>query len=153
MRPNMTDAALYAGDPHPTYRWLRANAPVYWDEATRAWILSRHEDVTNVSKTPDLFSAAQGATYLVLPFFGPSSARDGSGILVDAGIRYAIVSAMNLDTNIGDEWDTIHAGITAMEMIDKRHGESFRYYGSGYPFDYDMVRYLYTKQREFQSVK
>jgi cytochrome P450 family 142 subfamily A polypeptide 1 len=60
MRPNMTDAALYAGDPHPTYRWLRANAPVYWDEATRAWILSRYEDVIQVSKTPEMFSAAQG---------------------------------------------------------------------------------------------
>ena len=60
MRPNMIDPTLYAGDPHPTYRWLRANAPVYRDEAAQAWILSKHEDVTNASKTADLFSAAQG---------------------------------------------------------------------------------------------
>lgn len=91
--------------------------------------------------------------YLVLPFFGPSSVRDGSGILVDAGIRYALVSAINPDVNIGDEWDTIHAGVTALEAIDKRHGESFRYYGTEYPFEYDMTRYFYTKMRELESSK
>jgi phospholipid-binding lipoprotein MlaA len=91
--------------------------------------------------------------YLVLPLFGPSSARDGSGLLVDAGIRYAIVSAMNLDTNLGDDWNAIHAGLTFLEAIDKRHGESFRYYGTEYPFEYDMIRFFYTKKRELESTK
>jgi cytochrome P450 family 142 subfamily A polypeptide 1 len=60
MTPNLTDASLYAGDPHPTYRWLRANAPVYWDDASKLWVLSRYQDVFDVSKTPEVFSAAQG---------------------------------------------------------------------------------------------
>ncbi len=60
MKPNLTDATLYAGDPHPTYRWLRANAPVYWDEASRLWVLSRYADVFDVSKNAEVFSAAQG---------------------------------------------------------------------------------------------
>lgn len=60
MQPNLTDARLYAGDPYPTYRWLRQHAPVYWDAASRLWALSRHADVEYVSKTPALFSAAQG---------------------------------------------------------------------------------------------
>jgi cytochrome P450 family 142 subfamily A polypeptide 1 len=60
MTPNMTDSRLYAGDPHPTYRWLRANAPVYWDEASKLWVLSRYQDVFDVSKNPETFSAAQG---------------------------------------------------------------------------------------------
>src|SRR5262245_3326352 len=60
MRPNLTDAALYAGDPFPTYRWLRENAPVYWDDASRLWVCSRHEDVVHVSKTPEVFCAGQG---------------------------------------------------------------------------------------------
>src|SRR5262249_3454184 len=47
-------------DAHPTYRWLRAHAPVYWDEASNLWVLSRYDDVLYVSKTPELFSAAQG---------------------------------------------------------------------------------------------
>ncbi|MEW6267997.1 MAG: cytochrome P450 [Thermodesulfobacteriota bacterium] len=60
MTPNLTDAALYAGDPHPTYRWLRANAPVYRDEKSQMWVLSRYQDVLDVSKSPEAFSAAQG---------------------------------------------------------------------------------------------
>lgn len=60
MKPSMTDAALYAGDPHPTYRWLRENAPIYRDDAGGIWVLSRYDDVFQVSKTPDIFSAAEG---------------------------------------------------------------------------------------------
>ena len=60
MTPNLTDATLYMGDPHPTYRWLRANAPVYWDAASNLWVLSRYEDVLQASKAADVFSAGQG---------------------------------------------------------------------------------------------
>ncbi len=60
MQPNLTDATLYAGDPYPTYHWLRHNAPVYWDAASRLWVCSRWHDVVHVSKTPEVFSAAQG---------------------------------------------------------------------------------------------
>src|SRR5262245_6501891 len=60
MQPNLTDATLYAGDPYPTYRWLRREAPVYWDAASRLWVVSRYDDVVQVSKTPEVFSAAQG---------------------------------------------------------------------------------------------
>ncbi|MEI8358833.1 MAG: cytochrome P450 [Deltaproteobacteria bacterium] len=56
----MTDCRLYQGDPHPTYRWLRENAPVYRDEASHLWVLSKYEDVFAVSKNPETFSAAQG---------------------------------------------------------------------------------------------
>jgi cholest-4-en-3-one 26-monooxygenase len=60
MEPILTDAKLYAGDPHPTYRWLRENAPVYRDPGNGLWVLSRYDDVLSASKSPDLFSAARG---------------------------------------------------------------------------------------------
>ena len=60
MTPNLTDATLYQGDPHPTYRWLRANAPVYRDEASNLWVLSKYEDVLQASKDAATFSAGQG---------------------------------------------------------------------------------------------
>jgi cholest-4-en-3-one 26-monooxygenase len=60
VQPRLTDSSLYAGDPYPTYRWLRENAPVYWDAASGLWVLSRFEDVVHVSKTPEMFSAASG---------------------------------------------------------------------------------------------
>jgi cytochrome P450 family 142 subfamily A polypeptide 1 len=58
--PTLTDATLYAGDPYPTYAWLRANAPVYWDAASKLWVCSRYDDVVRVSKDPVTFSSAQG---------------------------------------------------------------------------------------------
>jgi cytochrome P450 len=60
MQPNLTDAQLYAGDPYPTYQWLRRNAPVYWDAASNLWVLSRYADVDAASKASAIFSAAQG---------------------------------------------------------------------------------------------
>ncbi len=60
MQPNLTDATLYAGDPYPTYRWLREEAPVYWDAASNLWVLSRWEDVVSVSKNAEVFCAGQG---------------------------------------------------------------------------------------------
>jgi pimeloyl-[acyl-carrier protein] synthase len=32
-------------DPYPFYRWLRAEAPVFWDEKLRVWVISRYDDV------------------------------------------------------------------------------------------------------------
>jgi cholest-4-en-3-one 26-monooxygenase len=60
VRPRLTDASLYAGDPYPVYRWLRENAPVYWDDASRLWVLSRYEDVVEASKAAETFCARQG---------------------------------------------------------------------------------------------
>jgi phospholipid-binding lipoprotein MlaA len=93
--------------------------------------------------------------YLVLPLFGPSNVRDSGGIVVDAGIRYAIVTSFF--NSVGDMSDgtanTIKNSMTAVEAIDKRHLEKFRYYGSDYPFEYEMVRFLSGKQRELQVMK
>jgi cytochrome P450 family 142 subfamily A polypeptide 1 len=58
--PTLTDAALYAGDPYPTYAWLRANAPVYWDAVSSLWVCSRYDDVVRISKDPVTFSSAGG---------------------------------------------------------------------------------------------
>ena len=52
-------------------RVLRAKAPVFWSEATEAFIISRFEDVAFVSKHNDLFCSGEG----VLP--GKMSAKIG----------------------------------------------------------------------------
>ena len=93
--------------------------------------------------------------YMVLPLFGPSNVRDTGGIVVDAGIRYAITSAFfNSVGNMSDGTEnTIKNSMTVLEAIDKRHLEKFRYYGSDYPFEYEMVRFLAAKQRELQVLK
>ncbi len=60
MRFDVTDPHFYAGDPFPTYAWLRREAPVYWDEKNSAWIVSRYEDVVHVSKSPQIFCSRHG---------------------------------------------------------------------------------------------
>ena len=56
--PTLTDATLYAGDPYPTYAWLRANAPVYWDAASNLWVCSRYDDVVVCTYDLNRFSAS-----------------------------------------------------------------------------------------------
>jgi cholest-4-en-3-one 26-monooxygenase len=53
------DPRLY-DDPWETYRWLRAHDPVHRDEANDLWVLSRHAEVSHVSRHQDRYSAAQG---------------------------------------------------------------------------------------------
>jgi phospholipid-binding lipoprotein MlaA len=92
--------------------------------------------------------------YLVLPLFGPSSVRDTGGIVVDGAIRMAIINAIDPWANVDDNTAmAAQAGITILEAVDKRHQEPFRYYGSNYPFEYEMVRFLSRKQRELQVMK
>jgi cytochrome P450 family 142 subfamily A polypeptide 1 len=41
-------------------RWLRENDPVHWSEKTGLWIVSKYEDVSYVSKHPELFCSGHG---------------------------------------------------------------------------------------------
>jgi len=47
-------------DPWEAYRWLRANSPLWWDARNELWVVSRHEDVSHISRHQELYSAAQG---------------------------------------------------------------------------------------------
>lgn len=47
---DLLDADLYAGDPHPVYAWLRANAPAYWDPSNELWGISRYDDVAAIER-------------------------------------------------------------------------------------------------------
>jgi cytochrome P450 family 142 subfamily A polypeptide 1 len=46
---------LYAGDPYPTYAWMRANEPVYWDGANELWGIARYDDVIRIEKDKETF--------------------------------------------------------------------------------------------------
>jgi phospholipid-binding lipoprotein MlaA len=51
------------------------------------------------------------------------------------------------------EKDAIELGITLLEAVDKRHQVGFRYFETGSPFEYDLVRLIYLKKRELDIVK
>lgn len=57
---NVLDPAFYV-DPWEAYRWLRDEAPVFWDPVQRVWAISRHEDVMTIERTPSLYTSALGS--------------------------------------------------------------------------------------------
>jgi cytochrome P450 family 142 subfamily A polypeptide 1 len=64
---DLLDGAFYGGDPHPTYTWMRENAPVYFDAAHNVWGLASYAAVLGASKDPSKFSSAGG----IRPDSGP----------------------------------------------------------------------------------
>ncbi|WNV85520.1 cytochrome P450 [Umezawaea sp. Da 62-37] len=50
------------GDPYEAYRWLRHNAPVYWNPTPDGgfWALSKYEDISEAYLRPELYSSAKG---------------------------------------------------------------------------------------------
>jgi cytochrome P450 family 142 subfamily A polypeptide 1 len=48
-------------DPHPHLAWMRAHAPVYWDDATGIWGVTRYEDVMGVSRDWETFCSGKGS--------------------------------------------------------------------------------------------
>lgn len=57
---NLLDPTFYAGDQHAAYRWMRANEPVYRDEASEMWGITRHRDVHEVERRSDVFISGAG---------------------------------------------------------------------------------------------
>ncbi|HEY0179823.1 MAG TPA: VacJ family lipoprotein [Dokdonella sp.] len=78
--------------------------------------------------------------YLVLPFLGPSTLRDGFGLLGDFGTEYAV--------DLGGLYQSDNAWMLGVaNAIDQRAHVSFRYYQTGSPFEYENVRFLYVRKR------
>ncbi|HEX9023933.1 MAG TPA: VacJ family lipoprotein [Geobacteraceae bacterium] len=119
-----------------------------FDPATGLGLAQHREDF---GMTLGYWGSGSGP-YLVLPVLGPSGVRDTAGMAVDSGIRYGIYYAFDPFGNM-DYGDAVTSGITTLEAVDKRHRDSFRYYESGYPFEYYMVRFLYHEKRELDIRK
>jgi phospholipid-binding lipoprotein MlaA len=111
--------------------------------------LERHDQ--DFGKTLGYWGADSGP-YLVLPIFGPSSLRDTGGLALDSGLKFGMYSVIK-PFGDSDSSLAIAAGITTLEGIDARHQQSFRYYESGYPFEYYMVRFFNHQKREIESGK
>ncbi len=93
MKIDLLDRDLYEGDPQPAYTWLRENAPVYWDEVNEIWGISRHANITSISRDPNRFSSAQGSR--------PNTQGSGSMIDSDDSSAAIIRIAVNSDTKHG----------------------------------------------------
>mgnify|MGYP000218170710 CR=1 FL=1 len=117
------------------------------DPATPMGFTKREEDF---GQTLGVWGMGPGP-YLVLPLLGPSSVRDGIGTGVDAvvGTVWASFVVNEIYSNSGDR-DKLYWGWTGLYALSTRAGIPFRYYETGSPFEYELVRYIYLKYRQIQ---
>jgi cholest-4-en-3-one 26-monooxygenase len=54
------DPAFYDGDPHAAYAWMREHEPVFRDEVSGFWGVSRHRDIQEVEGRSADFVSGQG---------------------------------------------------------------------------------------------
>jgi len=68
---NLNDPDRFVeGVPHETFAFLRREAPVFFHEEPDGpgfWVLTKYDDVKHVSRTPEVFSSAVGATNIRTP--------------------------------------------------------------------------------------
>jgi cytochrome P450 family 142 subfamily A polypeptide 1 len=57
---NVLDPAFYV-DPWDSYRWLRDEAPVFWDPVQQLWAVSRYDDVVAIEKDGARYSSYFGS--------------------------------------------------------------------------------------------
>ncbi|ABA57487.1 VacJ-like lipoprotein [Nitrosococcus oceani ATCC 19707] len=115
-----------------------------WDPATHLELYQHREDF---GQTLGHYGLGPGP-YLVIPVLGPSNLRDAIGLAADSLLLNAILS------NI-DHYDELRFWLPFyfVEGIDQRHRTNFRYYETGSPFEYDLIRFLYLKVREANIAK
>ncbi len=53
---DLLNGHLYAADPTETYRWLRHEAPLYFDDINGIWGISRYRDIVEIEKQPRRYS-------------------------------------------------------------------------------------------------
>ncbi len=80
--------------------------------------------------------------YLVIPLIGPSTLRDGIGLVGDYGVSYGVNLANLYRGNQEKTWS-----LGVVHAVDERAHVSFRYYSTGSPFEYENVRFLYVRKR------
>jgi phospholipid-binding lipoprotein MlaA len=107
------------------------------DTATTMGLPRQNEDF---GQTLGYWGAGNGP-FIVLPILGPSNLRDTIGIATDA-TTFRLVDPLNFDHNEELEW--VYFGSTA---IDERYKSKFRYFETGSPFEYELIRLFYTRGR------
>jgi phospholipid-binding lipoprotein MlaA len=112
----------------------------FMDPATGMNLPQRNEDF---GQTLGVWGVGPGP-YLVLPVLGPSTVRDGIGLGVDWVVETTIREAV-VDLETWQIW-----ALAGLNAIDTRYRIAFRYHSTGSPFEYDLVRLLYTRKRAFQ---
>ncbi len=120
----------------------------FFDVATDWGIYEQDEDF---GQTLGRYGVGPGP-YLVLPIAGPSTLRDATGSAVDLVTYNAIVEQIGA-VETWREDPAREYGTTAAKAISRRDEIEFRYYQTGSPFEYELVRKLYLAKRKLDVTK
>jgi phospholipid-binding lipoprotein MlaA len=83
--------------------------------------------------------------YLMVPVLGPSSLRDGIGLIPDT-----MVNSYLKEEIFGEDGAMI---ASVVDAVSTRSNVKFRYYETGSAFEYETVRWLWTTKRELDIAK
>ena len=83
--------------------------------------------------------------YLVLPVLGPSSLRDGIGLIPDTMVNNYLKEEI-----FGEDGAKV---ATVVDAVSTRSRVQFRYYETGSTFEYETVRWLWMTKRELDIAK
>lgn len=113
------------------------------DVATR-FDITRHDE--DFGQTLGHYGVGTGP-YIMLPLFGPSNVRDALGRGVDT-LVLAAIDPVELDHHPDRRYPYY-----PLLIVDTRANTAFQYYETGSPFEYELVRLLFSTMREFDVAK
>lgn len=103
----------------------------------------QHEDV---GQTLGHWGLGNGP-YFVMPIMGPSNLRDAAGFGGDILILYVEMEYIYASLGLQDN-NPLDLTELVIRGINLRANTAFSYHSTGSPFEYEMVRFIYTKKRE-----
>ena len=109
----------------------------FFDPATHFGLGEYDEDF---GQTLGVWGVGAGP-YLVLPVFGPSSFRDGTGLAADR------LSVWGMQALLLGDLSTVLTVLTPIEVVSIRSWDDFRYGELG-PFEYELIRYTHMEYRQ-----
>ncbi len=111
-----------------------------WDPATKMGLKKNTEDF---GQTLGYYGVAPGP-YMMLPFLGPSNIRDTGGLVADFSLENSVNWLhMTSESRRSPE-------IFGLKIVDQRYITKLRYGQLNSPFEYEKIRYAYTKARELK---
>lgn len=120
--------------------------------------VARHAGMKN---EPETFGETLGVygvesgSYLVIPFIGPSTVRDGAGMIVDGYVAGEIQEKIFKNTvyEIGVQKNVFFPTKTTAQGLNARAVVKFKYGDMNSPFEYDLARAFIYNYRELQVWK
>lgn len=83
--------------------------------------------------------------FLMVPFLGPSNLRDTIGLVPDLYVESLATGQIVPDS--------LRPVTFSLDAVDTRADTSFRYYETGFTFEYRLLRWLYSNKRDLDVLK